>query len=284
TAEAEAEKPTRKPPARKTGETAADVETDAEAADEAGVAEAAEVEEAEEAAEVEEPQPEEGAEADEAAAPAKKKTRRGSRGGRNRRKPAAAAGTPEAEAAEEELAAGGASEDGPEPPRVVTIHVPAEDFAREDEEPVEPAATAEGEVAERGEEPGEDGVPKKKRTRGGTRGGRKRRTPAAPSTTVTARVVGHVLGDKIRIGKYRRRTGYRRHNGHRSRLTQIEIETIGAARKQAATAETKARAPEVETPAETAPAPEGYEGLTVAQISPAVSGWDRPELEAALAY
>src|SRR5205823_4588410 len=118
TAEAEAEKPTRKPPARKTGETAADVETDAEAADEAGAAEAAEVEEAEEAAEVEEPQPEEGAEADEAAAPAKKKTRRGSRGGRNRRKPAAAAGTPEAEAAEEELAAGGASEDGPEPPRV----------------------------------------------------------------------------------------------------------------------------------------------------------------------
>ena len=109
-------------------------------------------------------------------------------------------------------------------------------------------------------------------------------TDLSPSTTVTARVVGHVLGDKIRIGKYRRRTGYRRHNGHRSRLTQIEIETIGAARKQAATAETKARAPEVETPAETAPAPEGYEGLTVAQISPAVSGWDRPELEAALEY
>jgi large subunit ribosomal protein L21 len=46
-------------------------------------------------------------------------------------------------------------------------------------------------------------------------------------TTVTARVVGHVLGDKIRIGKYRRRTGYRRHTGHRSRLSEIEIEAIG---------------------------------------------------------
>src|SRR5262245_53569857 len=45
---------------------------------------------------------------------------------------------------------------------------------------------------------------------------------------VTVRVVGHVLGEKIRIGKYRRRTGYRRHNGHRSKLTQIEIESIGA--------------------------------------------------------
>ena len=44
---------------------------------------------------------------------------------------------------------------------------------------------------------------------------------------VTARVVQHVLGEKIRIGKYKKRTGYRRHTGHRSRLTQIEIETIG---------------------------------------------------------
>ena len=46
--------------------------------------------------------------------------------------------------------------------------------------------------------------------------------------TVTARVVGHVLGKKIRIGKYRPKSGYRRHTGHRSRLTRIEIEKIGA--------------------------------------------------------
>jgi large subunit ribosomal protein L21 len=48
---------------------------------------------------------------------------------------------------------------------------------------------------------------------------------------VTVRVVGHVLGNKIRIGKYRRRTGYRRHAGHRSKLTQIEIESIGAKKR-----------------------------------------------------
>jgi large subunit ribosomal protein L21 len=47
---------------------------------------------------------------------------------------------------------------------------------------------------------------------------------------VTARVVQHVLGEKIRIGKYKKRTGYRRHTGSRSRLTQIEIETIGSSR------------------------------------------------------
>src|SRR5205085_12181455 len=49
----------------------------------------------------------------------------------------------------------------------------------------------------------------------------------APSATVTARVLGHELGEKIRIGKYKKRTGYKRHNGHRSRLTRIEIESIG---------------------------------------------------------
>ena len=52
--------------------------------------------------------------------------------------------------------------------------------------------------------------------------------------TVTVRVVGHVLGKKIRIGKYRRRTGYRKHTGHRSKLTQIEIESIGAKKRTTA--------------------------------------------------
>ena len=47
---------------------------------------------------------------------------------------------------------------------------------------------------------------------------------------VTARVVGETLGDKIRIGKYRRRTGYRRHTGFRAKLSQIEIESIGTRR------------------------------------------------------
>src|SRR5262245_14821858 len=46
--------------------------------------------------------------------------------------------------------------------------------------------------------------------------------------TVTARVVGHILGDKVRIGKHRPKSGYRRHTGFRARLTQIEIEAIGS--------------------------------------------------------
>ena len=52
---------------------------------------------------------------------------------------------------------------------------------------------------------------------------------------VTAKVAEHVLGEKVIVGKHKRRTGYRRRNGHRSRLSRIEIQTIG---KQAASQST----------------------------------------------
>ena len=63
---------------------------------------------------------------------------------------------------------------------------------------------------------------------------------------VTAKVAAHVLGEKVIVGKHKRRTGYRRRNGHRSRLTRIEIQSIGkqAAAKPAAkksTTTTKAK-------------------------------------------
>src|SRR4029079_8930982 len=64
----------------------------------------------------------------------------------------------------------------------------------------------------------------------------------SPSTTVTARVVGHELGEKIRIGKYRRRTGYKKHTGHRSKLTRIEIESSGAATRAKSEAKPRAAA------------------------------------------
>jgi large subunit ribosomal protein L21 len=118
------------------------------------------------------------------------------------------------------------------------------------------------------------------------------KTDLAPSTTVTARVVGHVLGDKIRIGKYKRRTGYRKHTGFRSSLTQIEIESIGggarkaAAKPKAEPALAEAAKPETEAPhaTRTAHPPKGYEELTVAQIAEAAPGWRRPNLEAALEF
>ena len=62
---------------------------------------------------------------------------------------------------------------------------------------------------------------------------------------VTAKVAAHVLGEKIVIGKHRRRTGYRRRNGFRASLTQIEIESIGkkATRLTAAKKETAEKKP-----------------------------------------
>jgi large subunit ribosomal protein L21 len=117
----------------------------------------------------------------------------------------------------------------------------------------------------------------------------------APSATVTARVLGHELGEKIRIGKYKKRTGYKRHNGHRSRLTRIEIESIGGAAKKAA-AKPKAEKPEPKATekaekAEAKPeakAPETTTGIdvasmTIADITTAAAGWSKAEVEAALA-
>ncbi len=58
---------------------------------------------------------------------------------------------------------------------------------------------------------------------------------------VTAKVVAHEKGEKVRIGKYKKRTGYRRHNGFRASLSRIQIESIGkkAARTAASKAEEK---------------------------------------------
>ena len=125
------------------------------------------------------------------------------------------------------------------------------------------------------------------------------KTDLTPSTTVTARVVGHTRGDKIRIGKYKKRTGYRKHTGFRASLTQIEIEAIGAGSRKAAAkpkaeaapaaapkAEKPAAAPKAEAaaPARTAHPPKGYEEMTVAEIAEEASSWRRPNLEAALEF
>jgi large subunit ribosomal protein L21 len=66
---------------------------------------------------------------------------------------------------------------------------------------------------------------------------------------VTAKVVGHELGDKIVIGKHRRRTGYRRRNGFRARLSRVEIQTIGKKATRSSTAKAEATS---ETPKATA--------------------------------
>ena len=48
-------------------------------------------------------------------------------------------------------------------------------------------------------------------------------TPLVPGARITARVIGHGRGDKVRIFKMRRRKHYRRTQGHRQNYTEIEI-------------------------------------------------------------
>jgi large subunit ribosomal protein L21 len=117
---------------------------------------------------------------------------------------------------------------------------------------------------------------------------------------VTATVVAHERGPKIVIGKYKRRTGYKRHNGFRAATSRVEITLGSGTKRAAATADKPAKPEKIEEPeavetapveqteaageAEAAGAPAGYDSLTVAQINAAAKEWSVEEREAALAY
>src|SRR4051794_1736137 len=102
----------------------------------------------------------------------------------------------------------------------------------------------------------------------------------APKTQVTARVIGSPLGDKIRIGKYRPKSGYRRHTGFRAKLSQIEIESIGGGAKKAAAPAKKEEAAAGGPPKP----PRGYADMTVAEINEKSGRWTGEQVEAALEY
>jgi large subunit ribosomal protein L21 len=74
--------------------------------------------------------------------------------------------------------------------------------------------------------------------------------PAIEGASVEAKVLQHVKGDKVIVFKKKRRKGYKKKNGHRQALTQIQISGISltgakkaAAKKEAAPAEETAEAP-----------------------------------------
>jgi len=110
----------------------------------------------------------------------------------------------------------------------------------------------------------------------------------APKAQVTARVVGSALGQKVTIGKYRPKKGYRRKTGFRAKLSQIEIESIGGAAKRGAPAKkevpTKQKAPKQEAEAAPAKLPRGYADMTIADINEEVGRWSAEQVEAALEY
>jgi large subunit ribosomal protein L21 len=58
---------------------------------------------------------------------------------------------------------------------------------------------------------------------------------------VTAKVVEHVRGEKLRVFKFKPKRGYKRRTGHRQELTRIEVTEISAGAKKATAKAVKAK-------------------------------------------
>ncbi len=76
---------------------------------------------------------------------------------------------------------------------------------------------------------------------------------------VEAKVTGHERGQKIKVFKYKAKKGYRKHKGHRSELTRLEVTEVKmlsrkpAASKQAASSKQQAASSEGAEAAEEKP-------------------------------
>jgi len=70
--------------------------------------------------------------------------------------------------------------------------------------------------------------------------------PVVKGASVSAKILAHVKGDKVLVFKKKRRKGYKKLNGHRQQMTQIQIEGI----TEKSAAKPKAAAEKKEAPAE----------------------------------
>ncbi len=71
--------------------------------------------------------------------------------------------------------------------------------------------------------------------------------PAIKGAEVTAKILGHLKGDKVIVFKKKRRKGYKKKNGHRQFLSEIQIENISVNGAKKAPAKKKEEAkPKVE--------------------------------------
>ena len=66
---------------------------------------------------------------------------------------------------------------------------------------------------------------------------------------VTAKVLAHVRGEKLRVFKFKPKRGYKRRTGHRQSLTEIEVTEITAERTKPAKAKGAAASKTGEKPA-----------------------------------
>ena len=105
--------------------------------------------------------------------------------------------------------------------------------------------------------------------------------------TVKAKLVGQQKGDKVKIFKYRPKTGYKKTQGHRQMYTLVEIEDVALGRrsqpKKAATEPDADQATDVEGATE-APSPDAAEASATDEPEASSSeSIGQPEEEAASA-
>ena len=82
----------------------------------------------------------------------------------------------------------------------------------------------------------------------------------APKIEVTARIVGHGRGPKIRIGKYRPKSGFKKHTGFRAAVSEVVIESIGKKTASRAKAAADEDAPAEDKPKRTTKKTEETDG------------------------
>ena len=82
----------------------------------------------------------------------------------------------------------------------------------------------------------------------------------AEGAVVTAKPVGEQKGDKVRVMKYKNKTGYSRRQGHRQLMTLLEISDVSMAGEKKPAARKPAAKPSAKAPAKKAAPKETAEG------------------------
>ena len=93
--------------------------------------------------------------------------------------------------------------------------------------------------------------------------------PAIEGASVTAQILSHLKGDKVIVFKKKRRKGYKKKNGHRQYLSEIQIESIAASGSKKATAKKAAPKKEEAPKAEVKADNQDFSSMTVAELKAA---------------
>jgi len=81
-------------------------------------------------------------------------------------------------------------------------------------------------------------------------------TAGLKKVKVTAKIVAHERGEKLRVFKFKPKRGYKRRTGHRQELTRIEVTDISMGGASKETAQKSAAKPAAAKPAATPPKPD----------------------------